>query len=153
MEQKEFEIEVRKLRSRLLHQAQRYLDHGDDAEDATQEVLLKLWSMRQELDKYHSLEALAITMTKHICLNRLRSNVYPLCDWSREDVTDDITPEDAYIDKELEEEVEGLINTLPDIQQATLRMKHIDGLETREIARMMGCTEVAVRTNLSRARK
>ena len=43
--------------------------------------------------------------------------------------------------------------TLPDMQQAVLRMKHIDGLETAEIAHITGCTEEAVRQNLSRARK
>ena len=32
-------------------------------------------------------------------------------------------------------------------------MKHIEGFEVEEIARMTGSTPVAVRTNLSRARK
>ena len=46
-----------------------------------------------------------------------------------------------------------LIATLPDLQQAILRMKHIDGFEVEEIARLTGSTVIAVRTNLSRARK
>ena len=38
-------------------------------------------------------------------------------------------------------------------EQAILRMKHIDGFEVEEIARLTGSTVIAVRTNLSRARK
>jgi RNA polymerase sigma-70 factor (ECF subfamily) len=153
MEQKDFEIEVTKLRSRLLHEASRFLDNKEDVEDVTQEVLLKLWSMRQELDKYRSVEALAITITKHLCLNRLRSTVYPMTDWNKEDISNGSSPEDTYIEKEEEELVMKLMKTLPNAQQVTLRMKHVDGLEVKEIARITGSSELAVRTNLSRARR
>lgn len=37
--------------------------------------------------------------------------------------------------------IEEMMKTLPDIQQATLRMKHIDGLEVAEIARIIGSSE------------
>ena len=46
-----------------------------------------------------------------------------------------------------------VIGTLPDLQQSILRMKHLEGFEVEEIARLTGSTPVAVRTNLSRARK
>ncbi len=153
MEQKDFEIEVSRIRPHLLQQALRYLGNSDDAEDVTQETLLKLWSMRQQLEQYHSTEALAMTMTKHLCFNRLRTAVYPMCDWSKDDISDGETPEDSYIEKEEERRILEAMKTLPDVQQATLRMKHIDGLEVSEIARITGTSEVGVRTNLSRARK
>lgn len=153
MEQKDFEIEVGRIRPHLLQQALRYLGNADDAEDVTQEALLKLWSMRQQLEQYHSIEALAMTMTKHLCLNRLRTAMYSMSDWTQNDMTDGETPEDAYIEKEEERQILKVMKTLPDVQQATLRMKHIDGLEISEIARITGTSEVGVRTNLSRARK
>ena len=39
------------------------------------------------------------------------------------------------------------------MQQAVLRMKHLDGLEVGEIAELPGSTPEAVRMNLSRARR
>ena len=51
------------------------------------------------------------------------------------------------------QELMKLIHALPDLQQAVLRMKHIEGFEVEEIARLTGSTPIAVRTNLSRARK
>ena len=41
----------------------------------------------------------------------------------------------------------------PDRQQTILRMKHIDGMEVPDIARLTGCSPEAVRMNLSRARR
>ena len=43
--------------------------------------------------------------------------------------------------------------TMPDRQQAILRMKHVDGMETDEIAALTGMTADSVRQNLSRARR
>ena len=42
-----------------------------------------------------------------------------------------------------------LINKLPGLQQTILRMKHVDGFEVEEIARLTGSTPEAVRMNLS----
>jgi RNA polymerase sigma-70 factor (ECF subfamily) len=46
-----------------------------------------------------------------------------------------------------------IIEQLPFLQQSVVRMKHINGLETEEIAEITGCSQEAVRMNLSRARK
>ena len=46
-----------------------------------------------------------------------------------------------------------LIDRLPGLQQAVLRMKHLDGLEVEEISEITGTSPDAVRMNLSRARK
>lgn len=45
------------------------------------------------------------------------------------------------------------IESLPEMEQAVLRMKHIDGMETPDIAALVGSNPAAVRTALSRARK
>jgi RNA polymerase sigma-70 factor (ECF subfamily) len=63
------------------------------------------------------------------------------------------TPEQDLLNEEKMNEILALIETLPGLQQAILRMKHIEGMEVEEIARLTGSNPVAVRTNLSRARK
>lgn len=47
---------------------------------------------------------------------------------------------------------EKLMAMLPDAQQAIIRMRHVDGLNNSEIAAIIGSTDGAVRTALSRAR-
>ena len=62
-------------------------------------------------------------------------------------------PELKLVEEENMQEILEVIGTLPDLQQSILRMKHLEGFEVEEIARLTGSTPVAVRTNLSRARK
>ena len=152
MEQKEFETEIRRIRKRLLHEALRYLNDSEEAEDVTQETVLKLWSMRMELEQYRSIEGLAIIMVRRIAINRKR-NVMNRTDWNDVQMQTNDTPESDFISKEEDERVMQLIARLPDAQQTVLRMKHIDGLETKEIAQITGCSEDAIRANLSKARR
>ena len=60
------------MRSALLRLAMHYMEDADEAEDVIQEVLLKLWFLREKLDQYRSMDALARVITKHLCLNRKR---------------------------------------------------------------------------------
>lgn len=62
------------MRPALLRMAIRYLEDSDEAEDAVQDALLKLWFLRDRLDQYRSVDALAIVITKHLCINRLRGD-------------------------------------------------------------------------------
>lgn len=154
MQRKEFETEIRRIRSRIHYEAMHYLQDSEEAEDATQETILKLWSMRQDLKMYRSIEALAVVMVRRLALSRLRNRkiVTPIADSSIK-VSTNNTPETELISREEEERVMQMIDRLPNVQQTVLRMKHIDGMDTKEIACVMGCSEETVRSNLSKARK
>ncbi|MBC8602603.1 sigma-70 family RNA polymerase sigma factor [Parabacteroides acidifaciens] len=154
MEQEQFKIEVVPLRGKLSGCARRLLDDPEDVEDIVQEVFLKLWYIREELERYDSVEALAVQITKHLCLNRLRSFQY-----RQEKLSDSaiITADDnPYVSLEQKDSVShvmSIMEQLPGLQQTILRMKHVDGFEVKEIAELTGSTPEAVRVNLSRARK
>ena len=125
----------------------------DDAEDAVQDILCKLWMLREKLDHYRSVDALAATAVRNYCLNHLRRSVQEVPIDERSVSIPDTEPDADAAQEERLDTILQLMKELPDTQQAVLRMKHIDGLETDEIARTLGCTEEAVRMNLSRARK
>ena len=63
------------------------------------------------------------------------------------------SPHTALEEKDSLAHVSQIIARLPGLQQAILKMKHIEGLEIEEIAAITGSSPVAVRMNLSRARK
>ena len=46
-----------------------------------------------------------------------------------------------------------ILKTLPFMQQTIIRLRHMEGMEMKDIAELTGSTEVAVRKTLSRARK
>ena len=142
------------MRPALLRLAMHYTEDTDEAEDIIQDVLLKLWFLRERLDDYRSIDALAVVITKHLCINRKRSRHLDTVALEESlDIGMEDSPERILIKEERMEELLALISTLPNLQQAILRMKHIEGFEVEEIARLTGSTPVAVRTNLSRARK
>lgn len=154
MELNVFKTSVCPLREKLLSQARRLTGSEEDAEDIVQEVLLRLWSRREELDRCVSIEAYAATMTRNACIDWMRtrhasdSNL-PEAGFS----TDGQTPESLLEAKDEMQLVENIIRRLPPLQQAILRMKDIEGYETEEIAQVTGCNAEAIRSNLSRARK
>lgn len=152
MERKEFEILFCRLRPAIYKMAYGVTNSEDDAEDVAQDTLLKLWSMRDKLEGYRSTEALALVMSRRMSIDKLRQrkNV-PLEDVDRLDLSP--TPEEVMMHKEAEAEMDMRLQQLPDREQAVLRMRHIDGLEIGEIAKLIGTSEVNVRVAISRGRR
>jgi len=157
MDQERFIIEVVSLRGKLENVARRLLDNSQqDVEDVVQETFLKLWYIHEDLERYNSVEALAVQIAKHLCLNKLRAdNTH-----GEEPITEQIVllsnSDDPYRTLERKDTlncVKQIMEQLPTLQQAILRMKHVEGFEVEEIAELTGSTPGAVRVNLSRARK
>jgi len=152
-QQKELEKVIVGMRRRLMDEARRFLRNQDEAEDTVQDVVLKLWTMRDRLGDYRSVEAMAVVITRHLCLSRKRDYGKCLDLQALKETTGSGSPEQLLIGRETEGRLLELIDTLPDRQQAILRMKHVDGMETDEIAALTGMTADSVRQNLSRARR
>ena len=113
------------MRPALLRMAIRYLEDSDEAEDAVQDVLLKLWFLRDRLDQYRSVDALAIVITKHLCINRLRGIRIEKVDLEQGiSIGGGENPEMKLVEEENMQEILEVIGTLPDLQQSILRMKH-----------------------------
>ena len=144
MTQEEYKEETRRLRPRLLQTARRYISE-DDAEDTVQDVLLRLWQMVDTLRM--PIDGLATVLVRNFCIDRLRQQ-RPLQVLTKECEQADETETDERIER-----VMTMIDTLPTMQQTILRLRHIEGMEMKEIAELTGSTEVAIRKTLSRARQ
>jgi len=155
MEQEQFKREILPLRKQLLPYSRSILGNPEDAEDVVQEVFMKLWYMRKELHKYDSISAMSMQITKNLCLNRLKSAQRKTESLDTEPGFESEIPS-PYTQLEQKDDmshVMKIIDRLPDLQQAVLRMRHIDGFEIDEIAALTGSKPESVRMNLSRARK
>lgn len=154
MELKQFKITVLPLRAKLLNYARKMTDDPEDAEDAVQEVLLKLWNKRLELDQYRSIEAFAMTLTHNLCIDMWRSKRTGNLSLDVVQTAAPTRTPDRLL--EIKDEIRlmhEIIDSLPSLQRTIMRMKDIEEYETEEIAEITGCGAEAIRSNLSRARK
>lgn len=152
MHRMEFEKFVVSIRPLLVNRANAVIGDANSADDIVQDCLLKLWTMRDALDEYDSPEALAMTITHRLALNAIRKQ-HDMCELQDAAIAEKtISPEEAIIRKERGQEVNEVLAMLPDSQKALITMRHIEGLSNAEIANIIGSSEGAVRTALSRAR-
>ena len=73
MNAKEFLNIVQPFQDKLYRLAKRLLVSKDEADDATQEILYRLWKNKSKIGTYSSIEAFSMTMIKNYCLDRLKS--------------------------------------------------------------------------------
>ena len=145
MTQEEFQQAAQRLRPRLTEQARHYLTDGSEAEDAVQDVLLRLWQMHERL--HEPVDGLAVVLTRNVCIDLLRRRARPLsCD------TVAVYETGEADDHERIERMMDAVETLPDTQQTLLRLRHMQGMEMEELASLLNMSEPAVRKALSRAR-
>ena len=154
MELERFKITVLPLRDKLMNVTLKLLDERADAEDVVQDAFLKLWHIRDRLDSYRSVEALAVMMVKNLALDVLKKwkPAGDLLDGQAPD-TGTKAPDELLEQQDAVACIRRLIEQLPALQQSIIRMKDIEGYEVAEIAGITGTQVEAVRVNLSRARK
>ena len=154
MQQNEFLALVMPFKDKLYRMAKRLLVSKEEAEDATQEVLLKLWHKNESMDQYKSVEAFAMTMTKNFCLDRLKSKQAGNLKLVHSNYQD----ETVSVQRQLEAEdsvswVERIMEELPEQQKMVLQLRDVEDYDYDEIAQMLNMKPTAVRVTLSRARK
>jgi RNA polymerase sigma-70 factor (ECF subfamily) len=150
----EFKIQVLPLKNKLFRLSLRMLGSVEEAEDTVQDAMVKLWTKRDELINYGSIEAFAMTVTKNICLDRIRSKSFQterLTDKQVSVLRDDQV--DMMEKLDFTGFVRRIIDDLPEQQKAIMHMRDIEGLEYEQIAEVLGLNINAIRVNLSRARK
>ena len=156
MDLKVFTQRILPVQGRLFRMAQLFLRSREEAEDAIQDVLMRLWTNRQQLESYQSVEALAVQMTKNICLDRLKSH-------SKQKMTNDtdmtmLYTKDASPYRELEMNdsnvlIHRLINELPDQQKLVIHLRDVEEYTFEEIEELTGLSVNNIRVILSRARQ
>ena len=149
-----FKITVLPLREKLINISWRMIEDRSDAEDIVQETFLKLWQIREKLDGYNSVEALAVQVAKNLALDKLKQHrpegtdiALLFLDSGTRNPAEELEQHDTVA------RIRWLISKLPSLQQTIIRMKDVEGYELAEIAEITGTQVEAVRVNLSRARK
>jgi len=134
---------------RVLRTAYRLLGRVEDAQDAAQEVFLRL------LKNMHRIEgdpqAWLYRVTVNICNDHHRRR--PMVVQPPPDLADAAPdPERVLAEEERKQLLMDGLLTLPERERSAVVLRDIEGLSTREVAAILNVEEVTVRSHISTAR-
>ena len=141
MTNEEFEISMQRLRPVLIVEAKRYLGNTDEAEDMVQDAMMRLWQMCAQLKS--PVNGLARILVRNLCLDTIRRRK------PREEIVSlpsMVSNEDSErMEHERIERMMTIVEGLPNVPQTILRLRHMEGMEMKDIARLLQMEEAAVR--------
>ena len=152
---REFKTDVLPISNKLLRFALQILQDEDEAKDVLQDVFLKLWQKRDELNKVENLEAFAMRMIRNRCLDLIRSKrTISIGLIKKKNLPGEESSEDNLLeDSDTVNHLKQIISALPELQRTIIHLRDIEQLEYDEILKTTDLNINAIRVNLSRARK
>ena len=126
---------------------------SDDAEEAVQEVFVRLWEKRRELSLHGSLKSYLLKSVQNYCLDEIRRrnvreqfagemDIQSLC------VND---TEDYILYTDLLNRLDQLLAQMPDEVALTFRLNRFDGMKYQEIAQQLNVSVRTVESRISKA--
>ena len=143
------------LSANMYRTAYSLLGNPQDAEDAVQEVFIRLWQKRDRVPLDADLETYCQMLVRNLCIDDLRKGRLAEADTSAENVlvVCEQSASAAVEDKEAVEQVEQAIHALPENQQRVVELRLMQDRSLSEIEKETGFSSVNVRTLWSRGRK
>ena len=135
----------------------RMLGTSAEAEDASQEVFIKIYRRLHTYDAKYKLVSWVLSIASHHCIDRLRRRRLKTVDieempaWQPL-VSDLPQPERKMLQTEKEERIQQLLNQLPPQYRLPLIMHYWNELSYQEICQATGLSLSAVKSRLHRGR-
>ena len=152
MDSTQFNANILSLSDKLFRLAKSMLRNTEAAQDAVQDLSMKLWEKRNSLDDVENVPAFTMRAMRNLCLDTIR----------KQGDEDELPAEFEFVapnphqqaeHKDLADRVRDMIDQLPELQRTIIRMRDVEGMEISEIAYITSIKENAVTVNLSRARQ
>jgi len=146
-----FEALLRLHEAMVARTALRLTGNRQDAQDAAQEVFLRLHRSLGQIDDSRNLSGWLYRVTVNVCRDILRKR-------RNTDSLGDVqvaVPSSTEADLGREQQlrlVEDALRTLPEKERAAVTLRDIEGLSTREVAEILRSSEATVRSQISAAR-
>ena len=142
------------LAERFYRAAYYMLESQQDAEDAVQELYLKIWKSHANLTDLKSPAAYGMSLLKNICIDRIRRREIRKTEPLEAGVPQaDAPPEKRLAARDILKKVMEEIDRLPQTQARVMKMMVIEDLDYKEISERTGLSQVHVRVLISTARK
>jgi len=154
MNAQRFEEEIYQIKDKLYRFAARILNNRFEAEDIAHDLMSRFWENRENLKNYDNVEAYAMQSIKNMCFDKIRHR--KIVQASEKELLE--TQTTYYHDKkqetnEMQYLIKKAIDRLPEKQKMVMHLRDIEAYSFEEIEKVLNIDKVAIRVNLSRARK
>jgi RNA polymerase sigma-70 factor (ECF subfamily) len=155
-DQEAFRQIVERYQGAVYNLAYRMLGDPEEAEDAAQEIFVRLYRQLGRYDPERKFSTWTLAIATNYCIDQLRrrrmqlvplENIIP---WAR---ARDAGPEGEALSRESRDEVQRLLKQLPEKYRAPLVLRYWEDLSCAEIAEILGVPEGTIKTQIHRARK
>lgn len=144
------------LKNKFYRLALRVLHNHEEAQDVTQETLIRLWRRSETLANADEAEALGLTICHNLAIDTYRreGRDHDNLDDDQINLADTaLSPLETISRNQQRQLLLKQINTLPDRQKCVLQLRDIEGLSYKKIADALNMSEEQVKINLFRARQ
>jgi RNA polymerase sigma factor (sigma-70 family) len=139
---------------RLYALAFRYLNSREEAEDAVQEAMMKLWEGRDRLDYHANNAAWCTTVTRNCCIDILRKRKKIMFEGMEQaEATVKIESGGNSDDREAAQLINRIVSRMKEPYRSAVILRDIEGYSYEEAAESLQTSVNTLRTVLSRARK
>lgn len=142
-----FTAAVEQYQNMVYRTALHALGSSQDADDAVQEVFLRLFNDRGTFDGEEHLRRWLLRVTVNYCRDVLKSP------WRKRRVSWEELPETPVFDKPEQAALYREVMALPEKYRTALYLFYYEELSVREIGELLGVGDSTVTTRLARARK
>lgn len=129
------------------------LESGADAEDAVQDLYLKLWDAGDALDTIRAPKAYCISLLRNICIDRLRRYRPEGEEKIPQRAADDSLQDERMSELQKIDAAIKQMSSLSDSERIVLKLKVFDDLSYEEIQKRTGLSQLSMRVHLSNARR
>jgi RNA polymerase sigma-70 factor (ECF subfamily) len=153
MTAEEFKKEVIPFSRKLYPMLKRILRDEEETRDALQDLMLRLWDKRNDLDKCINPGAYIVTVAKNYSFDMLKKKRPVFIGEKEQHKLLDLEAEGVSAEtREKYQHVHTVIEQLPEKYRTIIRLRDIDGFSFEEIQQFTGLEITNIRVILSRAR-
>lgn len=124
-----------------------------DAEEVLQEVFIKIWANRTEIDLDRNIESFLFSIAKNIIIDKYRKLVRSKAALEHQIyfLTPPNSTENDVLYNELQKEIQKTFDSMPELRKLVFQMSRFKGCSNDEIAEELGISMKSVENHISRA--
>lgn len=156
MQRQRFQTEVLPLKDKLFRLALRITLNREDAQDAVQETMLRVWDARDRWETIESMEAFCLIICRNQALDFVKKagrKEVSLEEEASQPATMETSPHEQMERGEGMKLIRRAMDSLPETQRSIMELRDIEGKRYDEIALLLNLSETQVKVYLHRARK